>query len=93
MREFAICTSSIVHLVCPARPPPPPPPPKKKKKTLHDHCLQFLLGQLPIHYPGEIVNKGHIKRILSWVGGTGCIMGDAQMANRELNSLIPRDFP
>ena len=49
-----------------------------------------------MNYPGEIINKGHIKPFFSWVGGgggTGCIMGDVQMANRELNSLISRDFP
>ena len=51
-----------------------------------------------MNYPGEIINKGHIKRFFPWVGGggeggTGCIMGDVQMANRELNSLISRDFP
>ena len=52
-----------------------------------------------MNYPGEIINKGHIKRFFSWVGGggggggTACIMGDVQMANRELNSLISRDFP
>ena len=24
-----------------------------------------------MNYPGEIINKGHIKRFFSWVGGGG----------------------
>ena len=44
--QFSVCTSPIMHLVCPPT-------------VLHKHCLQFLLGAPK--YTEEIKDKGYEK--------------------------------